>query len=485
MNLNYHILLKILGLITTIGGISLLPAFFVAYLYDEPEVMKATALSAVIMLLVGIPATSKMKLKEVSLKLREGYLVVALCWLVLSILGAFPYYFAGYSSFVDALFESVSGFTTTGSTVSDVDYMPRGLMMWKAISHWLGGMGILVFVISILPTLGIGGQKIVKAEAPGPKLDKVATRLTDSTKFLYLTYISFTIVEFLLLALGPMDIYDALVNTMGSISTGGLFTHSQGLVYYDSVYTELVMGLFTILSSVNYVLYYYAVRGKIGDVIRDIELRAFLVILAISIILVSAGLYAYGTYESLSQSLRYAFFQVVSFGTTTGYAICDYTSWPTVCIAIMFALMFIGGCAASTCGSIKVIRILVLFKLIGRGIYKRIHPRSVVAVKLGGKPILAPIVSQITGFILLYFVIFLLSCLVLSLQNLDMTTTISTAAGALSNTGLGFGSLGSTGNMGAFSDLLKLYICLLMIVGRLELFTVILLLTPSFWNSDR
>ena len=248
---------------------------------------------------------------------------------------------------------------------------------------------------------------------------------------------------------------------------------------------EVVIGVFTILASVNFVLYHYAIKRKWKYVLKDIELRAFLRILIGAVILCTLGLYFLGHYPSLGKALRDSFFQVVSVATTSGYSSADYTLWPALCQLILFTLMFIGGCAASTCGSIKVIRIVVFLKLIGRGFYKRIHPRSVVAVKLRGKAVPAPVVSSITVFILMYMGLFLFSSLILSLQNLDLETTITTSAAMLSNTGMAFGQVGALGNYSMFGDGLKLYLSLLMIVGRLELFTIVILFTRNFWGRDR
>ncbi len=487
VTLNYQVIVKILGIITLIVGLSMLPALLCAYLYNDAVNFRALLLSSAITIFVGGLVVLLVRPAQARFRAREGYLVVALCWIVASLFGTLPYFFSDFTAdFIDGFFESAAGFTTTGCTAIDTEIMPKPLLMWKAISHWLGGMGILVFVISILPALGINGQMIFRAEAPGPILEKMAVRMSDSAKILYLTYISLTVLEFCLLCFSSsMTPFDSLINTLGSISSGGLFAHPDGVAYYNSVYVEIIISVFTILASMNFILYHYAVTGKWSYVFQDIELKAFLRIMFGAVLLCTAGLYFMGNYPSFAKALRDSFFQVVSVSTTSGYSSADYTLWPSVCQLILFTLMFIGGCAASTSGSIKVVRVLVLLKLIQRGFYKRIHPRSVVAVKLGGKAIPAPIVSEITVFILMYMGLFLFSCLVLSLQNLDLETTISTAAAMLSNTGIAFGQVGAAGNYAAYSGGLKLYLSLLMIIGRLELFTIVILFTRSFWGKDR
>lgn len=485
--LNYQLILKILGMITLIIGASMLPALLCAWLFHETNCLRSLSFSAFITIGFGAGVAIAMKSSKARFRSREGYIVVALCWIIASIFGALPYYLSDFSqSYIDCFFEATAGFTTTGCSAIGDAVLPRSLLLWKAISHWLGGMGILVFVISILPALGVNGQMIARAEAPGPVLEKMTVRMSDSAKILYLTYITLTFLEFCLLCFSrTMGPFDALVNTLGSISTGGLFAHPEGIAFYNSLYVEIVISLFTILASVNFILYHYAVTRKWNYVLHDIEFRSYLRIIATAVLLCTAGLYCSGSYSSLGKALRDSFFQVVSLSTTSGYSSADYTCWPTICQVVLFTLFFIGGCAASTSGSLKVIRVLVLFKLIWRGFYKRIHPRSVVAIKLNGKAVPAPVVSSITVFILMYMALFLFSCLVLSLQNLDMETTISTAAAMMSNTGIAFGEIGNLGNYSVYCTPLKLYLSLLMIMGRLELFTIVILFTRSFWGKDR
>lgn len=489
INLNYQIIVKILAFITLLTGLFMLPAVFCAYYYREWHMLQALGFSAAVTMLFG--GTILYFLQPVKpkahLRAREGYLVVSLCWVIASLFGALPYFVSGFApDFIDSFFESVAGFTTTGCTALHNAIMPKSLLLWKAISHWLGGMGILIFVVSILPTLGVNGQLIAQAESPGPVLQKMAVKMSDSAKILYLMYLSFTIIETVLLCLDPsMTTFDALINTLGSISTGGLFAHPNGIGYYDSLYVELVISVFTILSSVNFILYFYLLKRQWRNILEDVELRSFLCILTVAVAACTAVLCFVGNYPSFGKALRDSFFQVVSVITTSGYSSVDYTVWPTTCKIILFTLMFVGGCAASTCGSIKVVRILILFKLIFRGFYKRIHPRAVIAIKFGDRSVSAPMVSSITAFIFIYMAVFFLSAIILSLQGLDLETTISTSASLLSNTGIAFGEVGATSNYSIFSNPLKLYLCLIMIMGRLELFTIIILFTRSFWGKDR
>lgn len=485
-NLNYKAIVKILGVITLTIGISMVIPWIYSELTGDIASIYAFRRCTPLTILTGLIITLFIRYEKSKFRAREGYIVVASCWVLASVIGSFPYFLSGFAeNYIDAFFEATSGFTTTGCTAIAGKLLPRSLMLWKSISNWLGGMGILLFVISILPALGINGQMIARAETPGPVLEKVTVRMSDSAKILYITYLSFSVIEFILLMLsGKMSVFDAVVTTMGSISTGGMMVHSTGIAYYSSVYIEVVISVFCILASLNFVLYHYLITGKFSYIIKDLELRAFLILIAVSIAICTASL-MHGTGESFGSSLRDSFFQVVSMSTTAGYTRSPYIIWPSTCQIILVMLMFTGGCAASTSGSIKVIRVLVMLKLIWRGCIKRIHPRSVVAVKLGRETISSFVVSGITVFILAYMMIFLMSSFILSFQGFDLETTMTAALAMLSNTGSAFGETASLGNFSPFSPVLKLYLSALMIVGRLELFTIIILFTRNFWGRDR
>ncbi len=484
--LNYKAIVRILGTIIFIIGLSMILPWMYAEFTHEPEAIRAFRICTPVTAIVGLLLMVCIKNHTVKFRAREGYLVVALCWLVASVAGAVPYCISGHAaSFVDALFESTAGFTTTGCTSIQAEYTEQSLVLWKAISHWLGGMGILVFVISILPALGINGQYIARAESPGPVLEKMTVRMSDSAKILYLTYFTFTALEFILLILsGKMPAFDALVNTMGSISTGGLIVHPAGIAHYNSVYVEVVISVFCILSSINFVLYHYLITGKPGYFFQDIELRVYLCVILISICICTASL-MFVDGLAPGSALRESFFQVVSMATTTGYVRDTSILWPATCQIIMMVLLFIGGCAASTSGSIKVVRIIVLMKLIWRGCIKRIHPRSVVAVKLGDNSMSVSLLTGITSFIFTYMAIFILSSVVLAFQGFDMETTFTTTLSMLSNTGLAFNETALINNFASFHPLLKLYLSSLMIIGRLELFTILILFTRNFWGRAR
>lgn len=485
-NLNYKAIIKIMGIIILVLGLAMVIPLIYSVVSGDSDAAAAFGKCVPATIIAGCIVILSVKSYKTKFRAREGYIVVASCWILASIIGAFPYYLSEFTdTYTDAVFEATAGFTTTGCTVVTGNILSGGLLLWKAISNWLGGMGILLFVISFLPALGINGQIIARAETPGPVLRKMTVRMSDSAKILYITYISLTVMEIILLMFsGRMPLFDAVITSLGNISTGGVMVHPEGIAYYESVYIEIVMAIFCIFSSLNFVLYHYLITGKFKFFFKDVELRSFLTILAGGIVLCTAGLMA-GTDSGFGPALRSSFFQVISMGTTSGYISAPYMSWPTSCQMVLITLMFIGGCAASTSGSIKVIRVIVMLKLIWRGCIRRIHPRSVVAVKVGKDSIPAPVVSAISAFVLTYFLVFLTSVLALSFQGLDIDSTVTAALAMLSNTGTAFGETATAGNYAMFHPVLKLFMSCLMIIGRLELFTIIILFTRNFWGRDR
>ena len=483
-NRNYRVLIKICGTIILITGIAMLIPWIYAEFCDEYEAAVAFRRCAPVILILGLCLSVLFRSDNSHFRTRDGYLIVSLCWIIASIAGSFPYYLSGTSAtFVDAIFESTSGFTTTGSTVIAGGLTSRSLILWKVLSHWLGGMGILVFVISILPALGISGQFIVRAETPGPVYQKVTSRISSSARALYLTYFSFTVIEFILLMIsGRMPLYDAVINTLGCISTGGLCADPSGVASYGSLYIELVMAVFCILASINFVLYHYVITGKFLEVLKDIELRAYLIIIAFAALLCGVNLATIGGKSPLD-SLLDGFIQTAFMSSTAGFYRSDTYVWPAACQFILLTLIIIGGCSASTAGSVKVVRILVMFKLMMRGMTRRIHPRSVVAVKLGRNAVSAPVVSNITVFLLTFACLLVLTALILSAQGDDIETSMATALALLSNTGTAIIHGATTNEFAIYHPLIKIYMSLIMIAGRLELFTVIMLFTKGFWTK--
>ncbi len=487
MDLNYRLLIRISGLVLTVTGISMLPPFLCALYYGEESCMRSFFICSLLFIILGVFIFTRFQRTRTNLKIRDGYIIVAFCWIFSCIFGAIPYYFSGYGLTVtQSIFEATAGFTTTGASTIVGELAPRSLLLFRSVTHWLGGMGILVLAVSILPALGIGGQNLARAEMPSPKIDKVTNKISDSARILYLTYFLFTILEFLLLLFSrKMNPFESLVNTLSTISTGGLMTHANGLAYYDSMYVEIVITIFSFLVAINFNLYYFAIHRRFREVVSNAEFRTFTCMIAVTAFLIALNLASEGIYESFGASLRHSLTQVMSFATTSGFSFADFNSWPIFSKMLLFSLMLIGGCAASTSGGMKVIRAMVCFKLIRRGFRTRIHPRSVVSVKIGREPLTPGGVSQITTFILAYIAVFTIGFLLLSIDSIDLETSIGTAASALSNTGISFGNFGAAGDYSIFSPFSQIVLSFLMIIGRLELFTVLILFTPGFWNPVR
>lgn len=486
MHINIRVFIKILGILSLIEGLFMMPCVVAAIQFEEWLSAYPLFMISMLSVITGHVILTQFHYDKVRLHFHEGYLIAAVSWIFCSLIGALPFYFCGMDfSFINCYFESVAGFTTTGCTVLPLDELPHSLLLWKSLSNWLGGMGILVLLVSVFPALGISGQSIASAEATGPTFEKIGSHISDTGKILYATYIIFSAAEFILLLMGPLKPFDALINTFSSISTAGLLITTENAAAFAVPYTRTVIMIFTILSAMNYTLYYFVIKGDLRTFFKDIEIRVFAVIIAAASMLVALSLRISGTYSSLWQALKDGLCQVVSFISTSGYYVCDYPQWPTFTVTLLFCLLFVGGCCMSTSGSLKVFRIIVLFKLIKRGIFKQVHPRAVKAVVLNGKAVSADKVSAITTHIMLFFAVLLFSCLILSLNNFDMETTISTALGLFTNTGVAMGESGCSGYFGMYSGFSQLYLTFLMIAGRLEIYSVLILFSKSFWKRDK
>ena len=486
MHLNYPVMLKVVGLLTLIEGIAMVPCIITALLYEEWNAGQSLFPLCVICVCVGWVILTQLKFNKIHLHLHEGFLIACLSWVYCSIIGMFPFYFSGNGfPLIGCFFEAVAGFTTTGCTVLDINMMPNCLQLWRAICHWLGGMGILVLVLTIFPLMGLGNQSIMSAESPGPAFERLGMKITEAAKYLYLIYIAFTAAEFFFLAVGPMDAFTALTATLSSISTAGLIITDANAWMFESTYVRLVIMIFTVLSTMSYLTYYMVLRGRWRDALRNSESRAFLIIIGAATILIAIVLKVSGTYSSFWQALKDGLCQVVSMISTSGYYVCDYMDWPVFTQVVLFLLLIVGGCSASTSGSLKVVRVLIMLKLVKRGIFRRIHPHAVKPILLEDRPISSQMASSVTMHILLYSGVILIGSLLVSLNNLDMETTITAVVGILANTGMALGDVGTTGYFGMFNGFSQFVLAVLMIAGRLEMYAIILLFTRSFWQPDK
>lgn len=487
MGLNYKAIVKILGMLTLIEGIFMLPALTVALYFEEWESASGFLTPSLIYISVGFVILTQLKFDKINLRAREGYFIAFISWVYCSLIGAVPIYFCGKDfSFISCFFETVAGFSTTGCSVLDVNIVPDSILLWRAICHWLGGMGILVLLVSIFPLWGINNKAIALAETPGSNTRTLNANATETGQFLYKTYIALSTLEYILLVIGPMDWYNAILTTCSSISTAGLIIKGEFAWMYHLEYVRFVVLLFTILSSMNYMVYFYLYKRKFREAALNTEVRIYLTIIAAATLIIACFLRISNTYDSLWQAIKDSLCQVVSFISTSGYYVCDYTHWPSFTVSILIMLLFVGGCSFSTSGSLKIVRVTIIFKLIKRNLLKQIHPHIVKAVMMDDKnTVSAKSASVVTMHTLLYFVVIGIGCLLLSFNNFDMETTFTTTLGLFSNTGLALGLPGNSGYFGMFNEFSQLVMAALMIAGRLEMYAVVIVFMKSFWAPDK
>ncbi|HHT96752.1 MAG TPA: TrkH family potassium uptake protein [Clostridiales bacterium] len=459
----------------------MMPSLLISLFMQENDT-KAFIITILVTALTGIILSNFKKNKD-NINAKDGLAIVALGWALMSLFGALPLYLsASIPTYIDAVFETVSGFTTTGATlIANVEILPRGILFWRSFTHWIGGMGILVFTLALLPALGIGGFQIFKAESPGPVAGKMAPRIRDTAKILYLIYFTITLVQVLLLKIGGMTIFESFIYTFGTVGTGGLAINNNSVGAFSSSYLQMVIAIFMVISGVNFSLYYLIYKGKFKEAIKDQELKLYIIIIFLAVLGIGTNLYM-TNYSKLTLSFRDAFFQVSSIITTTGYSTANFDAWPSFSKAILVLLMFVGGSAGSTSGGIKVIRILVLLKLIKREILKMFHTRAVIPVKVNGKVVQNETVAGINSFVSLYFIIIALSTVAITLEGVDLLTAFTSVAATLGNIGPGLNLVGPTNTFNNYSQISKIFFSLLMLLGRLELFTIIALLAPKNWR---
>lgn len=416
---------------------------------------------------------------------KDGFLVVSLSWIFASLIGALPFYISGtIPTFAGAFFESASGFTTTGASVlSDIEAVPRGILFWRSLTHWLGGMGIIVLSLAILPFLGVGGMELFKAEVPGPIPEKITPRIQQTALYLWGVYAFLTVAETVLLLLGGMNLFESLTHTFGTVATGGFSPLNRSVGQYGSAYFDWIITVFMFLSGVNFVLHYRLLRGHFRPLARDDEFRTYLWIVLFCIAVISADLLFRGNYDSIAEALRYSAFQVVSIITTTGFATADFELWPSFTQLILLLLMFAGACAGSTGGGMKILRLLILSRHTRAELKRVLHPHAVISVKVGGKVIDTRIQSSVTSFLILYVAVFIAGVFFMTSLGMDMESAMSGVAASLGNVGPGLGSLGPMDNYSAVPEAGKWLFSLLMLMGRLELYTVLLLFFPGTWRK--
>ena len=494
--LNSQIIVYLMGVLLLFNGGFMLLASIISYLTDD-GVALSIILAAFTTLLTGLFMMLVTRQHEKTLHKREGYLVVSLGWILMTLSGMLPYLFSGvFTSFSSAFFETMSGYTTTGSSVlSDIEALPKGILFWRSLTHWIGGMGIIVLAIAILPLLGIGGMQLFTAEAPGPNSDKLHPRITDTAKRLWYIYVSYTFLETLLLWAAGMSLFDAVNHAMSTLSTGGFSTKNMSVAHWnDAPLIQYIIIVFMFIAGVNFVMSYFVFTGKIQKIIKDEEFRFYASMIGIVTLLVTLVLVFYVDLQQSSfnhpqvlgkveGSFRHALFQTLAVITTTGFVTADFTAWTPFLTIVFFGLMFMGGSAGSTSGGVKGVRHLLMIKSGFLEFKKALHPNAVIPTRYNNKVLNDEIVYTIYGFLILYLLSFIIGALGFGISGLDFESAIGVAASSLGNVGPALGEFGPAFSYYELSSGAKIWASFLMLLGRLELFTVLILFTPFFWRK--
>ncbi|CAI8248707.1 MAG: Trk system potassium uptake protein TrkH [Formosa sp. Hel1_33_131] len=497
MKLNYKIIFHFFGLLLLFNGGFMLLAALLSFFYKDGATFDLF-LAGISVLAFGVMSMLCTKNHTKEMNKREGYLVVAFGWIVMTMSGTLPYLFTGaIPDFSNAFFETISGYTTTGSTIlNDIESLPEGVLFWRSLTHWIGGMGIIVLAIAILPLLGIGGMQLFAAEAPGPSADKLHPRITDTAKRLWLIYFGYTAAETLFLSLAGMSFFDALNHSMSTLSTGGFSTKNASIAHWnDRPLIQYIIILFMFLAGTNFVLSYFAFKGKLSKIVQDEEFKLYFKFILIFTLIAASVIYYYSYMDAASVfdhplvwgigegSFRHALFQVVAIVTTTGFVSADYTLWAPFLLVFFFGLMFLGGSAGSTSGGVKLVRHLILLKNGFLEFKRSLHPSAVLPVRYNNKSVSGEIVFNVLGFFILYMLSFIVGALGFAILGLDFESAIGVAASSLGNVGPALGEFGPSNNFFEMPTAGKWWAAFLMLIGRLELFTVLILFTPFFWRN--
>ncbi|MFV0521100.1 MAG: TrkH family potassium uptake protein [Mangrovibacterium sp.] len=474
---------RILGSLLIVECLCMLISALVGACYDDggtmPLLQPALITFAAGGLLVAFTRNAERKIHR-----NDGFIIVTMVWILFSFFGSLPYLLSGgVHSLADAFFETMSGFTTTGSSIlNNIEALPHGILFWRSLTQWLGGMGIIVLSLAILPIFGIGGMQLFSAEVPGPVTDKINPKIQATAKYLWLLYLGFTLLETILLWIGGMSLFDAVNHSFTTMATGGYSTKQDSIAHWDSAYIQYVIILFMIIAGTNFALMYGVIIGEVKKLVSNEEFRFYIGFIAVFTVLVGVGLYL-TTGMGGEKSFRDALFQVVSIITTTGFATTDYMLWKPILIVLIFAAFFLGGSAGSTGGGIKIMRIVLLLKNSYYELRRMLHPNAVIPVRHNGRAVPQPVITNVLAFFMIYILIFTGSTLVFTWFEPDLATAMSAVATSLGNIGPGLGELGPAHNFAVIHDGGKWFLSFLMLLGRLELFTVLVLFSPAFWKK--
>lgn len=479
--MNYKMITYNIGRILLVEAILLVLPAIVSIIYDDGMLI-SFAVTIAALTATGLFATRK-KPDNRSIYAKEGYVIVAFTWVLMSLFGALPFTLSGHiPSFIDAFFETVSGFTTTGSTIlTNVEALPKSLLFWRSFTHWIGGMGILVFVIAIMPKTENSSMHVMRAEVPGPTVGKLVSKLGASARILYGIYGGLSAIQVILLLAGGMPVFDSIVSTFATAGTGGFGILNNSIEGYNSLYAEMVIAVFMLIFGINFNLYYLFLIRRFKQAFKSEELRWYFGIVAGSVLIIALSLIT--SKHSVGESFRYSFFQVASIITTTGFSSTDFGKWPIIAQVILVFLMFVGACAGSTGGGIKVSRLVILVKSGMRDIKKAINLRSIETVKVDKQTVEEPVVKSVSVFFATYIIVLAVSALIVSLDGRDLTTTFTSVIACIGNIGPGLGAVGPTGNFANFSILSKIVLSFDMLAGRLELIPMLMIFTPYAWSK--
>lgn len=483
MRFNQRFVFYVLGLLLLVEGAFMVISALVAFLYGEYD-LPYHLVSALICFLCGgvLSLFNRHVSREVGK--RESYIIVSMVWVVFSLFGLLPFWLSGaIPSFTDAFFETISGFTTTGSTILDeIEALPHGLLFWRSLTQWLGGMGIIVFSMAVLPILGLGGMSLFVAEFPGPLPDKLHPRVAETAKRLWLIYVSFTVLQVFLLVVGDMGVFDAVCHSLTTMATGGYSTKQASIAFFDSAYIQYVMIFFMFIGGMNFLLVYLLFHGRFQKVYQNEELRFYLWFALGVGAFVGMILFLEGYDASLEKAFRDGLFHVVSILTTTGFVTTDYLEWVPFLGVVLFMLMFFGGSAGSTSGGVKIVRIVLLLKNSLNELKRLVHPNAVIPVRYNGRSVAQPMIYNVLAFIVFYMLIVGISLIIMSSMGYTLETSLGAVVTSLGNVGAGLGEFGPAYSFSSLSTPGKWFLSFLMLLGRLELFTIILIFTPAFWK---
>lgn len=482
--MNYRMVVFVLGRIFLVEAAMLLLPMVCSAIYGEWYMLPAFLLPAVILLLLGLAASLRTP-KNTTIYARDGLAIVALVWVLMSAFGALPFVISGeIPAFADAFFEMVSGFTTTGSTIlNDVEALSHGALFWRSFSHWVGGMGVLVFAMAVLPMTDGRAMHLMRAEVPGPTCGKLSSKLSDSAKILYGIYFAMTALEVVFLCAGGMSLYESLIHSFGTAGTGGFSNRGLSIGAYQNPYFEWVIGIFMLLFGVNFNLYYFILMRHFREAFGSEELRAYLGIVLFSTVTIAANILS--MVGSVGEAVRTAFFQVSSIITTTGYATADFNLWPTYSRVLLLLLMIVGGCGGSTAGGLKMSRVIIFFKAARQDLNKMLHTHAVTTIRFEGKPLDEKTLQGVHNYFNVYMLLIMLSTVLVSLDGFDMITTFTAVITCLNNVGPGMEMVGPMGNFSQFSAPVKYLLSFNMLAGRLELYPMLAMFAPRLWRSRR